>query len=73
MVKLKEKIIYKRVDKTYLLCYNIYSKGVDYMKNSNYKRNDMGKWVLDYFTKKEFKRIAKRKFRRTGKVKEWEI
>ena len=41
------------------------------MKNSNYKRNDMGKWVLDYFTKKEFKRIAKRKFRRTGKVKEW--
>lgn len=43
------------------------------MKNSNYKRNDMGKWVLDYFTKKEFKRIAKRKFRKTGKVKEWNI
>ena len=37
-------------------------------KNNAYKRNDMGKWVLDYLSKKDFKRIAKRKVRRAGRA-----
>lgn len=37
-------------------------------KNNGYKRNDMGKWVLDYLSKKDFKRIAKRKARRAARV-----
>ena len=31
------------------------------MKNNNYKKNNMDKWVLDFMDKKTFKKVAKRK------------
>ena len=37
-------------------------------KSNAYKRNDIGKWVLDYMTKKEFKRTAKRKLRQSVRL-----
>lgn len=37
------------------------------MKNNSYKKNDMGKWVLEYVNKKTFKKIAKRKVRQDTK------
>ena len=37
------------------------------MKNNNYKKNNMGKWVLDFMDKKTFKKIAKRKARQEAK------
>lgn len=37
------------------------------MKNNSYKKNDMGKWVLEYMNKKTFKKIAKRKVRQKVK------
>ena len=37
-------------------------------KSNAYKKNDMGKWVLDYLSKKDFKRIAKRKARQQGRL-----
>ena len=37
-------------------------------KSNAYKKNDMGKWVLDYMSKKDFKRVAKRKARQFAKA-----
>ena len=37
-------------------------------KSNAYKKNGMGKWVLDYMSKKDFKRIAKRKARHSAKA-----
>jgi len=37
-------------------------------KGNAYKKNDMGKWVLDYLSKKDFKRIAKRKVRQQARL-----
>jgi hypothetical protein len=37
-------------------------------KSNAYKKNDMGKWVLDYMSKKDFKRVAKRKARQSAKA-----
>ena len=37
------------------------------MKNNNYKKNNMGKWVLDFIDKKTFKKVAKRKARAKAK------
>jgi hypothetical protein len=37
-------------------------------KSNAYKKNDMGKWVLDYMSKKDFKRVAKRKVRQSAKA-----
>jgi hypothetical protein len=37
------------------------------MKNNSYKKNNMGKWVLDFMDKKTFKKVAKRKVRRNVK------
>lgn len=37
------------------------------MKDNSYKKNNMGKWVLDYMNKKTFKKIAKRKVRQDNK------
>ena len=37
-------------------------------KSNVYKKNDMGKWVLDYMSKKDFKKVAKRKVRQSAKA-----
>ena len=37
-------------------------------KSNVYKKNGMGKWVLDYMSKKNFKKVAKRKARYSAKV-----
>lgn len=37
------------------------------MKNTNYKKNTMGKFVTDFMDKKTYKRVTTRKTRREGK------
>lgn len=37
-------------------------------KSKAYKKNGMGKWVLDYMSKKDFKKVAKRKARHSAKT-----
>lgn len=37
------------------------------MKNCNYKKNDMGKYIEDIYTKKTLKKVQKKKNRATNK------
>lgn len=37
-------------------------------KSNAYKKNGMGKWVLDYMSRKDFKKVAKRKARYSAKA-----
>lgn len=51
------------------MCYNVITERISesLMKNNFYKKNDMGKWVLDFMDKKTFKKVAKRKVRKDVK------
>ena len=64
------KVNKKFIDKFSEMWYNISTvkeRTVQEMKNCNYKKNDMGKYVEDIYNKKTLKKVQKKKNRAANK------